>query len=415
MDLPTFDWLLGPEGQAVLAELALHPLNEAATLPELMRLRRTLSPAQAAAALEIALLRRRAVAKFPAAARLYLTREALEQASAAPVAAHRAARLAASYGHVADLGCGIGGDALALAAAGARVTAVDRDPLRLAMARANAEALGLADRISFAQCDLLTEPPPRAEAFFCDPGRRAGGRRRFSVAEYEPPLARVLAWRQHTPALAVKLAPGVSIAELPPDAEIEFVSLEGELKEAVLWCAPLARVARRATVLRTTGNEQTERHELAGDPRNHQPSAISPPRAFLYEPDPAVIRAGLVADLAANLDAAQLDPEIAYLTAERHIVTPFARAWPVLAWLPFSLKRLRARLRELGAGPVTVKKRGSALDADALARQLSGPGTRPLVAVLTRVQGRPAALICGPPLSGQDGSSRDAGASRMPG
>jgi hypothetical protein len=122
------------------------------------------------------------------------------------------------------------------------------------------------------------------------------------------------------------------------------------------------------------------------------------PAAYLYEPDPAILRARLVATLAEQLGAAQLDREIAYLTADRAIATPFARCWRVLEWLPFSLKRLRARLRALDAGAVTVKKRGSPLDTDSLARKLSDGGTRPLVVVLTQAQGRPVALICEGPI-----------------
>lgn len=396
MDLQTLGWIRSPPGQAVLAELAARPLAETNTLPELERLRRTLAPEQARAALELALLRRRAVAKFPQAERMFFTREALEQASAAPVAAHRAARLA-SAGLVADLGCGIGGDTLALAAAGAQLLAVERDELRMAMARANAEALGLAQRVQFLQRDLLVEPPPPADALFCDPGRRAGGRRRFEVEAYEPPLSTLLGWRAQTPALAVKLAPGVELSALPADAEVAFVSLDGELKEAVIWCPPLAHVARRATLLRTGPNGVTATHELSVAALSPLPCPLSAPLAFLYEPDPAVIRAGLVRELAAQLGAAQLDSAIAYLTAHSLMITPFARAWPVLHWLPFGLKPLRAALRELDAGPVTVKKRGSPLDTDALARQLSGRGANALVVVLTQAQGRPVALICGPP------------------
>jgi SAM-dependent methyltransferase len=395
LDLATLSWLRSPDGARALAELAAREFGEADALRELERLRRTLTPEQARAALELTLLRRRAGAKFPHAERLFFVREALEQASAAPVAAHRAARLA-PLGHVADLCCSIGGDALALAAAGAYVSAVDRDELRLALARANAEALGLDGRVDFVLRDLIAEPPPPADALFCDPGRRSGGRRRFSAEQYEPPLSRVLAWRAQTPALAAKLAPGIDLAALPPDAEVEFVSLDGELKEAALWCPPLARVHRRATVLRTAGDGRIQSYELSAPAAGPRPSSfLLPPSSFLIEPDPAVIRAGLVTDLAARLGAAQIDPEIAYLTADAPAATPLARAWPVLEWQPFSLKALRARLRQLGAGPVTVKKRGSPLDADALARQLSGDGPRPLVVVLTRVSGKPATIICG--------------------
>ncbi len=400
MDLDTLAWLQSPPGRGLLAELAQRPLGEHNLLGELTRLRRSYPAELAGAAVELALLRRRAAAKFPAAARMFFSREALEQASAAPVAAQRAARLAGAdeVGHVADLCCGVGGDALAMAAAGLQVLAVDRDELRLAMAEANAQALGMAERIRTLRRDLLAEEPPAAGAIFCDPGRRAGGRRRFHVEEYEPPLSRILAWRARTPALALKLAPGVDVAELPADAELEFVSLDGELKEAALWCGPLARVARRATVLRKGADGQTLTHMMTSGPGAPSSSFILHPSSFLYEPDPAVIRAGLVAELAAQIGAAQIDPQIAYLTSDELVATPFARAWPVIAWQPFGLKRLRASLRELGAGPVTVKKRGSPMDTDALARQLSGGGPRPLVVALTRQLDAPIAIICGPPV-----------------
>lgn len=399
MDLDTFRWLLTPPGQALLAQAEALDLGDAARLASLGRLRRVETPERAAAAYELAALRLRARAKFPQAAAMYFTREALEQASGWAVASHRArryARLLAAGGRVADLCCGAGGDALALASHGLAVAAVDRDELRLAMAEANAAALGLAAGIQCARLDVERDEPPPAEAIFFDPARRAGGRRVFDASGYEPPLSIVARWLPRTPAAGVKVAPGISDADQAAAAapEVEFVSLEGELKEAALWYGPLAEHGRRATLL--AGGAA---HELF-EPHGHAPAPppASEPLALLYEPDPAVIRAHLVARLAHQIGAAQLDASIAYLTAERAEPTPFARRWRVLEWLPFALKRLRARLRALDAGPVTVKKRGSPLDTDALARQLSGPGPRQLVVVLTQVAGRPAALICEGPI-----------------
>jgi hypothetical protein len=399
LDLATLSWLCSPTGTTLLAELAQHPLTETSLLPELERLRRRFPPPLAAAALELTMLRRRAAAKFPHAERLFFVREALEQASSAPVAAHRAARLLAYDRAVADLGCGIGGDTIACALAGAQVTAVDRDPLRLAICQANLQALGLEQQVTLLCRDLLVEPPPSAHLLFCDPGRRRGGERRFSPEAYEPPLSHVLGWRLTAPALALKLAPGIDPDLLPADAELEFVSLNGELKEASLWCGPLATTSRRATLLRTHLDGQITTDTLVSAAQLvEQVAHTTPPAAFLYEPDPAVIRAGLVRDLAHMLDAAQLDLQIAYLTAPEPTASPFVRVWPVLTWLPFSLKRLRAVLRELDAGPITVKKRGSPLDSDQLARQLSRSDGRPLVVVLTQSAGRPVAIICAPPL-----------------
>jgi len=389
LDLDTFRALLTAAGQVALAEAEILADAGTVALTALTRLRRGASTELAAAAWEQATLRRRALAsgKFTRAAMLYFTRDALEQATGETIAAHRARRYA-PFGPVADLACGIGGDALALAEAHA-VLAFDRDPLRLAILRENARAYGFAARIVPIRADLTQFSPPRADALFCDPGRRtADGRRVFTAAAYQPPLASILRWREVVPALGVKVSPGIVREEWPSpdDAEIEFISEGGTLKEGVLWFGPLRGAARRATVL-PSGATLTGAGEIGGT------IVAGPPGAFLYEPDPAVIRAGLVEDLARQLGATKLDPDIAYLTADRLTPTPFARAYRITEALPFSLKRLTARLRALNAGEVTVKKRGSPLDTDRLARQLRGRGPRSLTVILTHVLGRPFAII----------------------
>jgi hypothetical protein len=257
------------------------------------------------------------------------------------------------------------------------------------MAQANSHALGLAGLTSFIQADLASPLPlsttPSPLALFFDPSRRAGGRRLFSVRSYQPPLSIIAEWLPVFPALGVKVSPGVQLDELAGyDAEIEFISLEGELKEAVLWFGPLKTVPHRATLLPGP-------HTLVAAHDAHLP--IQEPQAYLYEPDPAVLRAGLVATLGARLNAAQLDPDIAYLTSDQLQPTPFARAWVVEAWFPFQLKRLRAYLRERNVGVVTVKKRGSPLEPEALINdlRLSGEGERTIF--LTHLRGRPIVVI----------------------
>jgi hypothetical protein len=160
----------------------------------------------------------------------------------------------------------------------------------------------------------------------------------------------------------VKISPGVRLDEVNTyDAEIEFISLQGELKEAVLWFGPLKTSRRRATLL--PGG-----HSLSFEEEPDLP--VDEPGAYLYEPDPAVLRAGMVRNLGQILGAAQLDPEIAYLTGDIKKPTPFARVWAVADWFPFGLKRLRAYLREQGVGRIIVKKRGSPLEPDDLIREL---------------------------------------------
>jgi hypothetical protein len=181
--------------------------------------------------------------------------------------------------------------------------------------------------------------------------------------------------------------PGLADEDIPPDAEVEFISERGAMKEALLRFGELRTGAsRRATVL--PGPHQLDRMAAVGA------APVGEPLAYLLEPDPAILRATLVQELASQLGAAQLDPTIAYLTLDRQVETPFARAWRVVRHGPFHLKTLNRWLRELNAGPVVVKKRGSAIDPDAFRRRLkTTPGGRPLTVFLTRVRTRPWMIV----------------------
>jgi hypothetical protein len=387
------EFLLSPAGRAALDEMAAESLTPDTHLALAERLRTRYGPGAAGALLETSLLRQKAVHKFGRGRQMFFTRDGLEQATPETVAAHRARRYAAAgLKLIGDLGCGIGGDAVALAAAGMTVAAVDREWLPLRMAHANAAVHEVADRLLPIQADLTQLSPLRVEAFFFDPARRtpsgpllAPGRRLRSVEDYRPPLSLIDVWRPLVAHGAVKVSPAIAYEELPPDVEAEFVSLDGEVKEATLWFGELRTAARRRATLLPGGDTLTDDGDEA--------VAVGPPGAFLYEPDGAVIRAHLVTQLARRLDATLLDPEIAYLTADALHETAFATRYRIEDHFPFQLKRLRQYLRERDVGQVTIKKRGSPLDVDALRQALRLRGTTHRVIFLTQVMSRPTVLV----------------------
>lgn len=389
MTLDDFRFLLSPAGQTWLRELADTPITPDNHLELATRLRESLSAAQTHAVLETVLLRQRAVTKFSRAGEMYFTRPALEQASSEVVSAYRARRFQAiGAQEIADLGCSVGGDALALAANG-DVTGVEWDPVRLAMAQENVRVYGYGRYFHPLQADILELTPFAVDAVFFDPARRdERGRRFYSVHDYQPPLSAVDPWRAVAKGVAVKISPGVDYAELPSDAEVEFISVAGDVKEGVLWFdAFRGNVARRATLL--PGAHTLTTADMPDD------VPLSAPQAYLYEPDGAVIRAHLVEAVAAQLGAAKLDDEIAYLTAATAQATPFARCFALEAHFPFQLKRLRHYLRAQQVGQVTIKKRGSPLQPERLRRQLrlSDDHTAHRIIFLTHVKGEAAVLI----------------------
>ncbi|MFD8722065.1 methyltransferase domain-containing protein [Streptomyces sp. NPDC059629] len=378
--------LLTPEGRALLDEVrGTAPADELAVAT---RLRREHPAELVSAALAQARLRQRAAAKFgdADADRMFFTSDGVEQSTRATVAAYRAERFRAlGVRSVADLCCGIGGDAIALARAGIRVLAVDRDPVTAATARANAEALGLAGLIEVREADVAEVDTAGYDAVFVDPARRGGRGRIFDPEAYSPPLSWAIGAASTAPVAALKIAPGIPHEAIPAAAEAEWISDTGDVKEAVLWFGT-APGAVRATLL---PGPRTLLGRGLPDP------AVRPVGHYLYEPDGAVIRAHLVAEVAEDLSGGLIDPTIAYITADGLHATGYASAYEITDQLPFNVKRLKALLREREVGILTVKKRGSAVEPEELRRKaLPKPQGRNAATVfLTRVAGAPTMLL----------------------
>jgi SAM-dependent methyltransferase len=378
VDPETFAWLLGDDGQRLLARATDLRDQDPLAAAETLRREYDGDPGRVAAALSQAELRARATAKLgERAARMYFTPDALEQATRWPVATHRAARLrAADTTSVVDLGCGIGSDLVAFATAGLTAAGVDTDPLRVAIARANLFALGLGGAVEVADATQVDTTP--FDVAYADPARRSARGRSFDAAEWSPPWSFVE--RLLGRASCVKVAPGIPHRLVPDGVEAEWVSDHGEVKEAALWAGRLAVDRRRATVLGDGGL-------VTLTDADESTTEVRPVGRFLYEPDGAVIRAGLVGAVAAGVGGGLLDPKIAYVTSDSSFVTPFARSYEVLEELPFREKPLRAALRERGIGRLTIKKRGVAIAPEQLRQRLALRGDHEATIVLTRVAG----------------------------
>ncbi|WP_029289617.1 class I SAM-dependent methyltransferase [Cellulomonas sp. HZM] len=389
MDAAGLTALLAPEGWALLS--ALPPYDEKLAMPLSERMRAEgLDPVLVAAALTQSRLRARAHDKLgDFADGMLLTQAGLEQATRLEVAAHHARRYRdAGLAHVADLTCGIGADSMALAAIGLRVTACEVDEMTAAIATVNLRHFPEA---TVRHEDGLATDLDGVDGIYADPARRtSSGARLFDPAAYAPPLDAVLALRSRVPALGLKLGPGVPHAALPADAHTQWVSVDGDVVEAGLWFGPLAPEGPGRSALVLVGGQG---HVVSGS--TDHPDA-RPLGAYLYEPDGAVIRAGLVGRTAAEVRGGLVDPTIAYVTSDELHPVPTATAYRVLDDLPFGLKRLRSYLRERGVGKLTIKKRGTAVVPEQLRRQLDLSGDATGTIVLTRIAGQQRVLVVEP-------------------
>ena len=364
--------LISPEARRIQEVLATLPASD--PLTRITALRRALPESDAelvAAVATQARLRERARPRLgPWADELVLSDAGLQQATRADVARHRATSLRnrlsslarpGSHERVADLGCGLGIDSLALAEAGFEVLAVEQDPWTAEAAAANSRRY---DSSITVQCaDARDIDLSGSSAAFCDPSRRttssnaqgSRGRRVTSPDEWSPPWSWVTALAGRMPVVA-KAAPGLSAARVPADAEIEWIDADGELVEACVWFAPLAGPSRRRATVLVGGRAESI---VAAATTSESTTSV---HGFLVEPSPAVRRAGLVDELATRLDVARLSTEGAWLTSDTAPQTALAQSWRVLGEVPADPRELRATIADRGS--VTWKTRDIGISAE---------------------------------------------------
>ncbi|MBI9114092.1 THUMP-like domain-containing protein [Sanguibacter suaedae] len=410
MDHASLAKLLTPDGWALLN--ALPPYDEKLAMAVSERLRaKGFEQDMVAAALTQSRLRGKAAAKFgPFVEGMLFTQAGLEQATRLVVGARHAQRyLAAGVDRVVDLTCGVGADAMAFAGVDLRVLATEIDEVTAAVATVNLRAfpeatVRHADGLAL---DLAAEgfTGPGA-GIYADPARRTrSGKRIVDPKAYAPALDDVWDLRSQVPAVGIKVGPGISHNGLPDDCEAQWVSVDGDVVEAGLWFGPLAPDGhgRTALLLRTV-DERTDARTFRADEHTEAPpravERVADIGSYLYEPDGAVIRAGLVADASRLLDGRLLDRTIAYVTTDTpHAETstvPIATGYRILDSMPFGLKKLRGYLRERDVGRVTIKKRGTAVTPEHLRSQLALRGSAEATIVLTRVAGSQQILVVEP-------------------
>jgi hypothetical protein len=376
-------YLRSETGRQALGEVAALPLTDATLVADIASARGRFGD-RAAVLIETTVLRRRAAAKFRRTDDWLFTDAALQQATAEPVADHRARRLAGARVH--DATCSIGTELAALRDSAATLVGSDIDGVRLAMARHNVAGVDLC------RADAL-RPVTRDTVVLLDPARRSSGRRQFDPRAYTPALDALLeVYRGRD--VAVKCAPGIdfgALAGMGFVGEIEVTSLGGSVREACLWSSGLADdgVTRRATML-DVGSEITD-----ADPDHCE---VAPVGRWIVDPDGAVVRAGLVRHYATRHGLWQLDPDIAYLSGDR--LPDGVRGFEVLDELRYSERRLRQALSVRDTGAVEILVRGVDVDPDALRSRLKLRGSEAVSVVIARLgagaASRATAFICRP-------------------
>ncbi|MFW0792618.1 class I SAM-dependent methyltransferase [Gordonia sp. CPCC 205515] len=386
-------FLRSRHGAKALDIVAALPLDKQTMLSDIAQVR-SRYPGHDAALIETALCRRRGRAKLRAAEEMLFTDDALQQATATAVAAHRAAEIAGRYpgAVVHDITCSIGAELMELGARQgiAGVIGSDLDRVRVAMAAYNTAAVG--HRATLLLADALT-PTSTADVVLADPARRTGSGRVFRLDQLTPPLLELLTTYAGRPQ-AVKCAPGLDYRLLRErfgfSGQVQVVSLDGAVREACLWTERAGEPTQRATVLRTADDGTVDAYEVTdADGDSSAPGEIG---EWIVDPDGAVVRAGLVRNYAARHGLWQLDPQIAYLTGAA--VPAGERGFRVLEVTGTGERELRKVLAARDCGRLEILVRGIDVDPDRLRKRLKLKGSQALTLVLTRIGRKGVGIVC---------------------
>jgi hypothetical protein len=389
--------LAGSAGQALLAQIDYSSTTDVLALVAKLRSDGH-DPATVAAVLTQAKLRKRAQAKFGEFAdQMLFTEAGLEQASRLKVAALHAGRFrSAGISEVADLGCGIGAESMALASLGINVHAFELDEVTAAVATYN---LAPFENVKVEIADVEQLDLSKFEALFFDPARRelhgpkkATAQRHFDPANYSPNYNFCIE-KAKTKPTGIKLGPGHDKKQIPEGTEAQWVSVDGDLVEMGLWFGKVARenVARSALLLDDKG-----KYEITSSNSSSSSAPLGKLGRYVYEPDNSLIRSGLIAEFSEPEGLTLIAPEIAYLSSDNRIESPWLKGYEVIDDLVFDRKKLKAYVRENNIGILEIKKRGSDISPEELRKQLSPKGEGAATLIVTRVGDAHRVLVAQP-------------------
>ncbi|MHA2121572.1 MAG: hypothetical protein ACW990_10245 [Promethearchaeota archaeon] len=338
--------------------------------------------------------------KFPRASQMKFNMQGLAQASSKYLAEYRTWKMRQQLGPIQkslDVGSGIGGDTIAMALRW-KVISIEKDPVIMEMLRHNIQVYNVEKNVTYILGDILELVDDKefqkqlidVNYIFFDPSRRSEGKRTVKIEEYDPPLSLVERLQKFTHNICVKISPGVDISHIHYDCDIEVVSYKGEVKEVMLWFGKFKKSSDRNSILATKLPEKITWIQKS----NRYDVPISKPKKYVYEPDPAFIKAHLISDLAEEFNLSQLHKKIAYLTADTFISTPILKSFQVFTYCKLDYTLINKTIQELNLGILDFKARGVFIDLKNVYKLIRGKGKKKGLIIFTEVLNEPSAIIC---------------------
>ena len=341
----------------------------------------------------------RAKLKYPRAAQMQFTQAGLEQASSKWLAEYRTLKMKLclpSIKRVLEVCSGIGGDTIAQSLRWKLLT-VEKDPEIVALLKHNLNVYNLLEKVEIIEGDILEllqqkefmDKLSGIDAIIFDPSRRHDSTHTVKIEEYHPPLSLLSDLLQISPNIVVKIAPGVDFSHIPYNCDIEVVSYKGSVKETMLWFGKFMRSEKRCIIAtKLPENISVVKHDTISIP------ALSDPKQYLYEPDPAFIKGHVINDIASEHKLTLLHEKLAYLTSDLYVDTPILKCYHYIAHCELDFKKINSLLKRYQIGRLDYKSRGVKIDLKTVHKSIEYHGKGQGVLIFTLISNKPSIILC---------------------
>ncbi len=226
-----------------------------------------------------------------------------------------------------------------------------------------------------------------------DPDRRQENRRRNVLAicsDYSPGLGFLQALPGRVQGGAIKLSPASDFLSHfgEVDCELEVISLGGEVQGSHRLVRSRSQAVAGARPRLPENVSWTDQ-----DGPRHPFVPIASPLAWVFDPDPALGRSGLLDSFAAANGLARCAPGIDFLTGPEPIDSPFLACFEVEEVLPLDLKTPGKVVNAKKLGPLEIKTKGTNLRPETLRSQWKPRGPHPATLLLMGGRGNSRAIL----------------------
>ena len=288
--------------------------------------------------------------------------QTFEQATNFKIAQFHSRLLSKPNGKILDACAGAGFDAIAFLNDGNQVTSCELNESSAKKLNLNRELYGLSNwKINQTNC--IDENPKSYSALYFDPMRRMNNKRMVRIEDYSPGIQEIAKFTKSGIPILIKTSPLLTITpEIKNEFQMIFVSRHFECKE-ILLAKNLIHLPQNSLYF-ADHDFHFNLDNLQDQPNENGKSDLNEFQ-FIYEPNPALLKSGMVKQAASHFDIVQPSENCGYFFGNNYDVEHLFRRYQLIDNQYYKINKINKRMNQF-SGEIILKKKNSSFDLNSI-------------------------------------------------